>query len=279
MVLGALQTLAQTGVDAIRNKTLTTIPVEDPNLVPFTEEEWGKLGELAYPAGAFEISRRNPSGSKLTDVQKDYLRPYFGSLVDRVTIHYGSVLLTELGYGQKFPKLSFGDTEGQTFGRNIYISESYANSFGQLNLIAHELVHSQQYEQRGSSLISFGRDYFEGYYSSGLVYEEIPMEQQAYLLQERFIDREAVNIVNIASRYSLDGSSSDRLYIDPNNPSKGYNDENLNNAEFDPGEIFFNLDSSTTATFIPSPLESQSSIPYSFSAADQESITEAFKLF
>ena len=275
MVVEALTTLT-TGFNTASNKVASF--AKDPTEA-FKKESSGRLGELAYPAGALEMSRRTLLGFKLTDVQKDYLRPYFGSLVDRVTIHYGALLLTELQYGQSFPKFSFGDTKGQTFGRNIYISESYANSFGQLNLIAHELVHSQQYEQRGSSLISFGRDYFEGYYSSGLVYEEIPMEQQAYLLQERFIDREAVNIVNIASRYSLDGSSSDRLYIDPKNPSKGYNDENLNNAEFDPGEIFFNLDGSTTATFIPSPLESQSSIPYSFSAADQESITEAFKLF
>ena len=68
MVFAAIQTGVQTGIDALRNTALTTIPVEDAKdpTEPLKKEAWGQLGELAYPAGAFEISRRNPSGSRLT---------------------------------------------------------------------------------------------------------------------------------------------------------------------------------------------------------------------
>ena len=277
----------QTVVNTLSGKILTTIPIEpieEPKFI-YTEEEWGKFGELAYPSAALEMMRRNPIGSMLTEVQKEYLRPYFDKLVDRVTIHYGATLLNELGLQQDtenftFPKIRVSDTQGQTFGLNIYISEEYINSFEQLYLIAHELIHSRQYEQRGSSLIAFGRDYFKGYYASNFVYAKNFMEQGAYSFEERFIEREAIKIVNIAARYSLNGSSADRFYVDPKDILKGYNYEELALGEFDPGEIFFSLDDgSSTATFTPSPLTAQNSIPYNLSATDRESISEAFKFF
>jgi Ca2+-binding RTX toxin-like protein len=273
-------------LDAAGSKFRTFVPIEkvkSPSgtdvISAFTSEsQWGNFGKLAYPAAALKILRDNPFGSALTDVQKGYLRPYFGSLVDRVSIHYNALLLNELGYGQDFPKVRLSNTEGQTFGLNIYISEPEENSLAQLSLIAHELIHSLQYERRGSSLVAFGEDYFRGYHSGGLKYDNNPMEKEAYaFVNDRFIDAVAPAIVNIAARYSLDGSSADPLFVDPKNPNQGYNYEKLLKAEYDPGEIFFNLDGSIS--YVLAPTSSKEAVPYDLTSADQESISQAFKSF
>lgn len=149
---------------------------------------WGTVGTLAYPLGAEEMQRRHALGGVgLTPTQKKYLRPHFNDLVDQVTIHYNAVLLTQLGYPGTDKKIRFGATDGQTFGLNIYISDPYKTSFQQLALIGHELVHSRQYKQLDSSLSNFGKDYFEGYKSAGLNYENNRMEREAYSWQSKFI--------------------------------------------------------------------------------------------
>ena len=52
-----------------------------------------------------------------------------------------------------------------------------------LRLLFHELVHVVQYRQLG--VHSFARQYVSGFLSQGS-YEDIPLEQCAYVLEERF---------------------------------------------------------------------------------------------
>lgn len=182
--------------DAICSRLVTVLPCNRDIPTP-ARVTWGMIGELSYPLAAQEMYRRNPLGFGLTPTQKSYLRPYFGNLVDRVTIHYNSLLLTEIGMPTipqaSDKKISIGNTIGQTFGLNIYLSEPYKTNFQQLALIAHELVHSRQYEQRGSSLVLFGKEYFEKYEDAGKTYEGNVMEQEAYTLQYQFIENDCAS--------------------------------------------------------------------------------------
>lgn len=172
-------------------------------------QTWGEVGQWLYVGAAALMLERNPISEPLTAQQKGDLRPYFGNLVDEVRIHWGSLMLDEVsletlldaaeapgiirqyvrnllsGESIEWQEL-FHFSAGQTFGLDIYINDAkddYSCRRATL-LLAHELVHSRQYQERGSSLRNFGRDYFEGYgsgFSSDLrgSYGQNPMEREA----------------------------------------------------------------------------------------------------
>lgn len=143
-------------------------------------EAWGQGGKVAYAAAAAVMARRNPPGVPLTRFQKTFLRPLFGSLVDRVRISYSSMMLEEWKVGPY--KIEFGTpSAGQTFGHRIYIRDPRRlSSRSQLRLLAHELVHSVQFERFGSTLSAFGYHYFREYYLAGRSYRQNPLEREAY---------------------------------------------------------------------------------------------------
>ncbi len=146
---------------------------------------WAAAGGTGYTLAAAEMKKRQPLGRSLTSDQKKYLRPYFGDLVDKVTVHYNASLMSDIGV---YPFIfRFGDSEAQAFGYNIYLKYEYRTTFQQVALIAHELVHSAQYERLGTSLVRFGEEYFEAYSRAGRVYENNAMEVEAYDIQNRFI--------------------------------------------------------------------------------------------
>ncbi len=143
----------------------------------------GEGGRQLYPGAAATMELRH-SGTKysLNRWQRDILRPHFGDLVDRVFIVYNARLLEYLGSykGVTISMPGFSASAAQTFGYTIYVDESQSDSFSQLALLAHELVHAQQYEKYGESLSNFGYHYFKSYARNGFVYEKISLEEEAY---------------------------------------------------------------------------------------------------
>ena len=161
-----------------------------------SEEAWGESGRALYPAAAATMSARNSNRPQesLSSAEKSALRPYFGSLVDRVRISYGADPLNEWN-GPFGSTISLGgaDADAQTYGLRIYVKSSKENmeQRERLRLLIHELVHADQYEDYGSSLANFGYHYFKGYKRANQTYEDNKMEVEAYL-REHCADRGCV---------------------------------------------------------------------------------------
>lgn len=175
----------------------------DADISSGTDLPWAIAGSIGYTLGAAEMDRRSPVGFGLTPEQKNYLRPYFGTLVDRVSVHYEAVLLTEL-YGPSKTIYFNSGTNAMAFGLNIYLSEPFKSTFQQIALIGHELVHSRQYETLGSSIPAFGHKYFQKYSEGGAVYDNNIMEIEAYVLQSKIISDDCAR--NDFSGYCTSGT-------------------------------------------------------------------------
>jgi hypothetical protein len=169
----------------------TTVPVDSEGNM------WAAIGTMAYPAAATKMNNDNPKFVYLNSDQKDFLRPLFGSLVDKVRIHYASVLMDELsvknltivgvlvpGNPQSGPKIPLNKTGAQTYGYDIYLSDSYDPHSNQLVLIAHEMRHTLQFIQRSESLTLFGKDYFVNYNRAGNYHDNV-MEAEARATEEQ----------------------------------------------------------------------------------------------
>jgi len=201
------------------------------NLSPagVSEELWGEGGRFAYPAGAAIMSKRSPTGVPLADSYKGALRPYFGDVVDRVTIHWATPPLDEWAADKFSISLEDTDTEAQTFGHDIYVKygEGEKATEDELSLLAHELVHALQYEKYGRSFSNFGYHYFKEYKKAGLDYSGNDMEEEAYRRQEEFDSawRLAWQVPPIAitqlggSLYVIENKTRALYRVDPNTGS------------------------------------------------------------
>lgn len=143
------------------------------------DELWGEAGRQFIDEAAAAIAAKNAAlpVEPLNDLQKRHLRPHFGDLVDRVRVKYGATLLdnwrTPLGTISE-------PSGGQTFCNDIYITQRFRpNDADLMELIAHEMVHSQQCERLGG-LANFGYEYFKGYKNANQSYRNNPMEEEAY---------------------------------------------------------------------------------------------------
>lgn len=124
-------------------------------------------------------SRNQRSGRQLNELEKYYLRPHFGDLVDEVTIHWNAWLPDgkKIGGWQAAEKAS-----AQTFGNHIYFEGTFPDSQDSLQLLdlAHELVHVEQYHRLGG-LKQFCHDYAYGYTGKGgWDYYKNPLEKEAF---------------------------------------------------------------------------------------------------
>ncbi|MDJ0743365.1 MAG: hypothetical protein QNJ32_08385 [Xenococcaceae cyanobacterium MO_167.B27] len=152
-----------------------------PHLEDLSEEAWGEGGRIAYVSAAATMARRSPTGESLDVSLKNALRPHFGGLVDRVTLHWGTPGLDKWSANQIGIHLSGTESDGQTYGHDIYLDLQKPSSYSQyvVKLIIHEMVHSDQYEKWGSSLSNFGYHYFKNYKKVGQNYENNKLEKEA----------------------------------------------------------------------------------------------------
>jgi hypothetical protein len=154
---------------------------------PTSAATWGETGATVLPLAAQIMAVRNPQGIALDRVQKGYLRPLFGNLVDRVTVVYQAKLLDRWSQNGQETHIGGVDSSAQTYGDRIYIrARSKPRDTNLLVLLAHELTHAQQCDRLGG-ISKFGERYFQGYYHSGQNYQNNPLEQSARKMEEKFI--------------------------------------------------------------------------------------------
>jgi hypothetical protein len=158
-----------------------------PGSAEAAEEAWAIAGRTGYPAAARWMESNNGRSQSLDETQKQYLRPWFDDLVDRVAVIYNANLMDEwsaAGY-----RIDVGDSH-QTYCWRIYIDDPYQTGginqiFDQLVDLSHELVHSRQCENLGSE-VNFGYQYFREFKRAGQSYRNNVMEQEAYNLESEF---------------------------------------------------------------------------------------------
>ena len=165
--------------------------VDPTRLIPGSreavEEAWGIAGRAGYSAAARWMEANNGRSQALDATQKQYLRPWFEGLVDRVAVVYNANLMDEWSAGGY--RINVGNSH-QTYCNRIYIDDPYQTGdlqqvFEQLVVLAHELVHSRQCESIGGES-NFGYHYFREFKRAGQSYRNNIMEQEAYELEASY---------------------------------------------------------------------------------------------
>lgn len=141
---------------------------------------------------AWVLSRRRRyrrSGHPLSEDQLHALAPWFGRpLLESVRIARVERIENPLVYsllpliGGRAP-MDLGMVSGMAFADTIVLS-SPKRGINQESLLFHELVHVAQYELLG--VHPFVLEYLRGWLNAGRDYFSIPLEQQAFALQDRF---------------------------------------------------------------------------------------------
>ncbi|MBF0299487.1 MAG: hypothetical protein HQK51_12250 [Oligoflexia bacterium] len=133
-----------------------------------------------------QVRRSNGSGSGLSVSQKEKLRPFFGELVDRVRVHYKSLLSGEVCWNNKC--LTYGYA-GQTFGHDVYLVDQITeDDVNQLSTIAHEMKHIEQIERVGTGIKWYANYCTHWVYDNTYSYEKNSLEREAYEFENYFID-------------------------------------------------------------------------------------------
>ncbi|MBF0298095.1 MAG: hypothetical protein HQK51_05205 [Oligoflexia bacterium] len=159
--------------------TFLTKPITKPTIVPACA--------LGYSTLAGIRIMQNILGDSLTDDAKRLLRPYFGSLVDEVVVHYDANL-------SPIDDTSFLNVGAQAFPGHVYfkniskpllqMNTAYLNTFiDSLTTVAHELKHIAQWKQ------------FPSDYSWYVAYCNAFAEHLSY--EDNVYEKEAVNYSNM----------------------------------------------------------------------------------
>lgn len=196
MLITAVATVALLFPQALQNRlpskvSIPTSVMQIPELQQIAaatpEQAWRDTGATVLPLAAQIMAIRNPSSDVPLDLaQKGYLRPLFGSLVDRVTIVYQAKLLDRWSQDGKETHIGSVNSAAQTYCDRIYIRAGYQpGRTKDLILLAHEMTHSQQCQQAGG-ISKFGKRYFQGYDRGGQIYENNPLEKSARKIEQKF---------------------------------------------------------------------------------------------
>ena len=136
--------------------------------------------------------RHRPGGRTLLATERTALRPFFderildGTRIVSVPVIPNPDFYARLAALGVSPPLDFTVMEGITFIDTILVSErEYPRSDPLEPLLFHELVHVVQYALLG--IDAFVDRYVRGWAENGQDYFAIPLERDAYELQERFV--------------------------------------------------------------------------------------------
>ncbi|WP_437807797.1 eCIS core domain-containing protein [Sorangium sp. So ce1078] len=155
-----------------------------PNFPGLAEEAWGEAGRYAYSAAANIMRLRNANRPEeaLPRHDRAVLRKYYGDLVNHVSVFWGADPLNEWSFGPHTIFLGGVESSAQTYGQYIYVryAQEDMSVRDRLALLAHELVHVQQFERFGSSLSEFGYQYFREYKRADQNYENNKLEREAF---------------------------------------------------------------------------------------------------
>ena len=152
------------------------------------------ISQLTSAVEGYILSSRKKFAAKavpLTAAQKNTMQPFFDQgILDqtRVLVLNGSRIEDPPFYAmakmmgiRNLP--SFSDVAAVTFVDVVVSHEAFSH-----NLLFHELVHVVQYAQLGSK--EFASRYVQGFLKHGS-YDEIPLEKNAYELEQRFTGKSA----------------------------------------------------------------------------------------
>jgi hypothetical protein len=201
-------------IDANVTRPILIKPVERVgDFLASSSEQWGEAGRSFMYAAKSKIANDNITVQEepIHPMFKEALRPKYGNLVDKVRLAYGANILTTMCLWQNKGCIDLSDTVAQTFGDTIYIKypkpvPEFKDSTLQvgralkwdsdhLNLIAHELKHSQQYRDAGSTG-RFGYEYFKSFKEVNQSYENISKEVEAREFAAEYINYRCTVEVN-----------------------------------------------------------------------------------
>jgi len=141
---------------------------------------------------AAQRDRHRPSGRPLSEKEWKSLAPFFrADTIEMVVVRevakienpdfYGTLAAS----GQTIP-LDFTQMTGITFIDTVVVAKQMLRPGWEqwLYLLFHECVHVCQYRHLG--LPSFIAQYVKGWAANGFSYHAIPLEAQAYALQDRY---------------------------------------------------------------------------------------------
>ncbi len=155
----------------------------DPQLAYLVEKGEGWVRE--------QRERHRPAARRLHPHTQSALVPFFGADVLR-DARFRSVPVIEnpdfydalIAAGRPVP-MDFSTARGITFDDTVLLSARDGIAQGAPSgLLFHELVHVVQYRLLGIG--GFIHSYVTGWAAAGFVYEAIPLEREAFDLQQRF---------------------------------------------------------------------------------------------
>lgn len=139
-----------------------------------------------------------PSGRALGPPWKDFYSPYFDrGTLDAIVVCVRPVIenppfYAELGRRGITIPLDFTQMSGITFRDTVVITQANADRDALAPLLFHECVHVVQYRKLGVD--RFVEEYVRGWAENNYDYSSIPLEQEAYALQDRFSDGECFSV-------------------------------------------------------------------------------------
>jgi hypothetical protein len=134
------------------------------------------LSSEEFSALAAHFPQETLSSARVAAVDKIPNPPFFGSL------------LRQLEFIGKRVHFDFSAASGITFGECILVVVPGPP----LDLLFHELVHSEQYRSLGMK--AFARAYIQGIIDSDFIYDKIPLEAIAYAMAARFKAGESFSV-------------------------------------------------------------------------------------
>ena len=146
-------------------------------------EDSPKMRFVSACAMAVESARllsrlRHGSGSALGTTRKQLLRPFYGSLVDRVRIHYDARPITEWRVLGRTIRVGM-EVGGQALGYDVYVMRpKNLSDSDQTETVAHELQHVAQFEEAGVSW-GFAVRYCGALWDSDFSYRSNALEVEA----------------------------------------------------------------------------------------------------
>ena len=141
-----------------------------------------------------------PTGAELAPKLKNLYSKYFSNSVLDVARLSIIEVIPNPPFFANLPQIPFDFQvmDGITYDDTILITESSARGSDVAPLVFHELVHVVQYRVLGVE--EFIRQYVQGWAENGRDYFAIPLEVEAYSLQERFEKGEDFIVEEIANK-------------------------------------------------------------------------------
>jgi hypothetical protein len=158
-----------------------------PTVAEKTREWIVEQRELFLPqARALEDSERSGLAGYFSEKVRSSARVAFADKVPNPP--FVENLIKQLAFIGKKVQFDFSTAAGITFGECIVI----AGRALPIDLLFHEMVHVEQYEQLG--VPGFARAYIDGIVAADFVYESIPLEAIAFSMSSRFVAGEKFNV-------------------------------------------------------------------------------------